>query len=65
MEEQQPQIEKGKRLTRKQAIILLVVAIFVTLLGRFLKISFVTAIGELTAIFCLISACTKKGLRWK
>lgn len=62
---------KGKRLTRKQATLLLIVGILISFgyrsLGEEAGFVFLTfgAMAELVAIYALISLFTKNGLRWR
>ena len=61
--------ESGKRLTKKQAVIVLIIGIGTTAITRSLGDSMLVtafgAAGEITATFALISLFTKKGLRWR
>lgn len=62
--------EKGKRLSKKQAVVLLICAIVIAIITRlassdFILVTILGAAAELTALFALISLFTKKGLRWK
>ncbi|MBU4141358.1 hypothetical protein KKE99_00600 [Patescibacteria group bacterium] len=62
---------KGKRLTKKQATVLLIVGILIGFGYRFLgdRAGFLSltfgAMAELVAIYALISLFTKNGLRWR
>lgn len=62
---EKPKEEKGKRLTKKQSLIILISAIILAIIGRKIESSFLGMIGELTATFALLSLLTKNGLRWK
>lgn len=61
---------KEKRLTKKQAGILLIIAVVITAGTRLLNennilVQVVGTMAELTGLFSLISLFTKRGLRWK
>lgn len=57
--------EKGRRLTKKQSLIILVAAMLLTVIGRKIDSPIVGTIGELSTVFALLSLLTKNGLRWK
>jgi len=62
---------KNNRLTKKQSVILLVVAIIIwfisskSLNNESILITGLNAAATLSAIFAILSLLTKNGLRWK
>jgi len=56
-------MEKGRRLTKKQSVLILVIAIIISLVTR--AFGFSLLVVEVVGLFALVSLLTKRGLRWK